>query len=114
MKTRTTLLAAATAAALGVSLPVRGAGEDPASPDAARQTLAKWVETQQIISKERKDWQDAKEILTSRIALLEAEIASGQERLSEVRTSSADVDQRRDLLNNDDRTLKTASAALSE
>src|SRR5262245_37304145 len=35
-----------------------------------RLTMDKWIETQQIISKERNDWYQGKEILTSRVELL--------------------------------------------
>ena len=39
-----------------------------------RLTLSKWIETQQIISKERNDWQQGKEILQSRIELVGKEV----------------------------------------
>ncbi|MFM8785781.1 MAG: hypothetical protein ACKOFI_11720, partial [Phycisphaerales bacterium] len=62
-------------AALSIGAPQ---GAPPAADtDAARQpsleetrlTLAKWIETQQIIAKERNDWQQGKEILQGRIDL---------------------------------------------
>ena len=41
----------------------------PADPAAqmksSREALSKWVETQQILAKEKKDWQTGKEILSS-------------------------------------------------
>ena len=64
---------------------------------------------------ERHVWslQDAREILKSRIALLDAEIAAVEKRLGEAHTASADVDRKRDLLENDDAALRSASAALA-
>ncbi len=113
MNQKTAFLALATVLAIAPVSRVPGANEGSQSVDETRQTLARWVETQQIISKEKKDWQDAQEILKSRIALLEAEIASVDKRLGEARTASADVNRRHDLLTNDDAALRSAAAALA-
>jgi hypothetical protein len=69
----------------------------PAAPtlDGARGTLDKWVETQQIISRERKDWQQARELLTSRIQLVKDEIAQLRLKVDETHKSEQDFQQSR-------------------
>src|SRR5688572_10148139 len=86
-------------ALLAVSLLAAGAGVraeesgPPKSLDAARSTLEKWVETQTIISKERKDWLQGKEILQSRIEAFKKEIAQIEERLKQTRTDKGEADK---------------------
>jgi len=41
--------------------------------EATRETLTKWVETKQLISKEKSDWASGKDILEDRVRLAEAE-----------------------------------------
>ena len=86
---------AAVALCLVVHPSVRAADAPPAAPGAtpagapsaglegARGNLDKWVETQQIISREKKDWQQARELLTSRIQLVKSEIAELRTSLEE-------------------------------
>ena len=54
----------------------------PAPPtlEETRLTMDKWLETQQIISKERKDWQQGKEILLGRLELVKKEVATIEEK----------------------------------
>jgi hypothetical protein len=82
--------------------------------DSARSTLAKWMETQQIISRERADWQEGKEVLQQRIALMENEIGALDERTEKARASIAEADdKRRDVVAEND-ALKSATASLTE
>lgn len=69
------------------------AAEPPASGtiDEARSTLARWTETQQIISKETRDWQQGKEILQSRIGQVRAELQATREKLAELDKQGAEV-----------------------
>ena len=60
---------------------------------AARSTLEKWVETQTIISREKKDWQQGKEILVSRIEAVKKEIAQIEERLKQARADKGEADK---------------------
>ena len=53
--------------------------------DQTKSVLGKWVATQELIFKERKAWQQEHEILTSRIELLDKEIAAQQQKLDESR-----------------------------
>ena len=45
-------------------------GSDEPTLEETRLSMSKWIETQQIISKERNDWQQGKEILNSRLELV--------------------------------------------
>lgn len=82
--------------------------------ESARATLARWVETQQIISREREDWQIGKEVLEQRISLLEREIATIDQGLAEVRASAGEADRRKGEMMDEERTLENATAVLQE
>ena len=68
---------------------------DEATPDSARETLAKWVETQQLIAKEKREWADGKEILTSRIDVLKGEIEAVKGKLADARKTAADANSKK-------------------
>jgi hypothetical protein len=74
--------------AAGVLLAAGGTvrAQDASVLDTARETLAKWVETQRVISEERRNWEEGKEILDRRIALLESEIKTLEARIAESRS----------------------------
>jgi hypothetical protein len=57
----------------------------------ARSTLEKWVETRQLISKARSDWQSDKELLGQTVALYERELKSLDEQMSKVSTNTTQV-----------------------
>ncbi len=76
---------------LAASEPNSGA----ATPDGARASLAKWVETQQLIAKEKQEWQDGKLILQSRIDAVNGEIAALKERMGETRRTAAEANQKK-------------------
>jgi hypothetical protein len=64
-----------------------------------RMAMGKWIETQQLISKERNDWQQGKGILAGRVELLQKEITTLQEKIAEAESSVAECDRKRtDLL----------------
>src|SRR5690349_15911082 len=56
-----------------------------------RSTLEKWVETRQLISKTRADWQTDKETLEQTVALYERELKSISEQMSKVSTNNVQV-----------------------
>ena len=73
---RKSSLAALPLLLLGAAL---GRADTPApseSPESVRALLTKWSETQQILSKEREEWKQGKEVLISRIELLKGEVAA--------------------------------------
>jgi transposase-like protein len=86
----------------------------PPSLEETRLTMGKWIETQQIMSKERKDWQQGKEILVGRLELVKQEVATLEEKIAEAESSVAEADKKRnELLAENDR-LKAASTQLTE
>jgi len=74
-----------------------GGGETPTREEieATRAALSRWVETQEIISREKKDWQQAKEILLSRIDIVKKEIVQVEEKLAQARTGEHESDKAR-------------------
>ncbi len=78
-----------------------------------RLTLGKWIETQQIISKERNDWQQGREILQSRLELVKKELATLDEKVAQARASVAETDATRAKLVADNDALKATGAELA-
>ena len=67
-----------------------------ATLEETRLTMDKWLETQQIISRERKDWQQGREILLGRIDLIKKEIASLEEKTRETEAIVVEANKKRD------------------
>jgi len=76
--------------------------------------MDKWIETQQIISKERKDWQQGKEILVGRLELVKNEVAALEEKIKQAESGVAEASRKRDALLAENDQLKAAGAQLSE
>ncbi len=92
------------------------AAQDPPAPtlEESRLRMGKWIETQQIISKERKDWQQGKEILQGRLELLKKEVSSLEERIRQAESGVAEANKKRDELLAENDQLKAAGAQLNE
>ena len=97
--------------------------ESDATPKAptleeTRLTLSKWIETQQIISKERNDWQQGKEILEGRIDLVGKEVSVLKERIAQSEAAVAESDRKKqELVAQNDRLKETTGkldAAVAE
>lgn len=72
------------------------AAETSSSPMAqTRSTLEQWVQTRQLISKTRSDWDADKEMLAQTTALYERELKSIAEQMSKVSTNNAQVEKER-------------------
>ncbi len=78
-----------------------------------RTVLEKWVETQKIISKEKKDFAISREMLNERIELVGREIESLQEKISQAKESIAEADKKRAEMLGENEKLKQASESLS-
>jgi gas vesicle protein len=79
-----------------------------------RVTMDKWIETQQIIAKERNEWQQGNEILRGRLDLVKTEIGSLEEKITQAKSSVEETDKKRnDLLAENDQ-LKATSSELTE
>ncbi len=111
---------AAMAAASVWGLPVRqdaGQGNKPAAPPSLEETrlaMGKWIETQQIISKERKEWQQGKEILLGRLELIKQEVGVLDETIKEAEASVAESNAKRDQLLAENEALKSAGSRLAD
>ncbi len=60
-----------------------------------RSTLEKWVETRQLISKTKSDWQSDKEMLEQTAQLLERELQGLEEQFAKLGTNSTQVEKER-------------------
>lgn len=74
-----------------------------------RTGIEQWVQTRQLVSRTRSDWEAEKEILGQSKALFERELASIADQLGKVSTNSTQVDRERASAEKD---LKDANAAL--
>jgi uncharacterized protein DUF3450 len=106
-------------AALGTLLLVSAAATAPAQDgnrtlDETRLTMGKWIETQQILSKERLEWQQGKEILLARLELLRKDVAGFEEKIREAQSSVASVEQKRAELTAQNDQLVAVNAHLAE
>ena len=86
----------------------------PRSLEETREIMGKWIETQQIIAKERNDWQLGKEVLTNRIDLIKTESSGLQEKIKQAEASVAETDKTRDELLAEDALLVAADDQLRE
>lgn len=68
------------------------------SIEATRTSIEKWVEARQLITREKREWQSAREMLTDRTALLKREAENLRTRIAEATESIADADRKRAAL----------------
>lgn len=63
-----------------------------------REVLGKWIETQQILSKEQAEWQQGREVLGSRIEVMRREVLGLQEKVAETKKRIAETQVKRAAL----------------
>lgn len=102
------------APAPGVNKDAPGANKAAPTLDETRLTLSKWIETQQIISKERNDWQQGKEILQGRIELVGKEVGILKDRIKQSEAAVEESNKKRDELVAENDALKVSGAQLGE
>ena len=85
----------------------------PPTLEETRLKMDKWLETQQIISRERKDWQQGKEILLSRLELVKKEIATLEEKNKQAESSVTEANKKRSELLAENDQLTAAGAQLT-
>jgi FtsZ-binding cell division protein ZapB len=78
--------------------PMKVTSETAPIIDATRETLSKWVETKQMISKERSEWATGKDILEDRVRLAQAETDTVRDKLKEISAAVAEAQKKRDEL----------------
>lgn len=76
------------------------AAQDPGASriEGARGVLGELMETQRLISKEKREWALSREILRSRIEVVQREIAALRERIGEAEASIVEADEKRSEL----------------
>jgi FtsZ-binding cell division protein ZapB len=77
--------------------------------EATRETLTKWVETKQLISKEKSEWASGKDILEDRVRLAQAETTTVRDKLKEISTAVAEAQKKRDELATQNDKLKATA-----
>lgn len=114
---RSTVALCALAAALagvGANRVAQGVGGTGSTElEETRIKMGKWIETQQLISKERKDWQQGKEVLVGRLELVQQETASLHEKITDKHTELDGAKLKRDLLLDQNDDLKASAAKLA-
>jgi gas vesicle protein len=81
--------------------------------ESARTALDRWVESQQMLSRERSEWQEGKELLQARAELLKSEIAALQEKITQAQQGVAEVEKKKNELIAQNETLKACSGELA-
>lgn len=89
--------------------PLAAQEQNVPSIDEARTALEEWVETERIISKEKKDLALSKEVLGERIELVKQEIETLREKISAAEESIAEADKKRNELIQENDRLKESS-----
>jgi hypothetical protein len=106
-------LAVALSLAAGAWAPGAESGSDAEVLSSTRDTIARWVEVQQILSRERQEWQLAREMLQERIALLEDEIAGLETKTDEARGGIAEAERKGRELREEDGEQREATETLA-
>src|SRR5258705_567766 len=113
-----TLLFVAAAGAAVSAMPALqdGSGAAGAKPtlEETRLAMEKWIQTQQTISKERKEWQQGKDILVGRLELVKPEGLSLEKKISDADASAKEAAKKRDALVAENDELKATVAKLVE
>jgi len=102
--------------AMAVSLQSSAQSTDESSPgiDDARAKLAEWVDVRRIISKEKRDWALAKELLNERIELVQREIDSLNDKIADAEKSITEADKKRQELIEENDKFKEVSSSLDQ
>ena len=77
--------------------PSQDGGSEPTLEE-TRITMGKWIETQQLIGRERNDWNQSREILRGRIELVGKEVATLGESIKESEKAVAESARKMDEL----------------
>lgn len=95
------------------ALAFAASGETPSVDiEGTRSALESWVETERLLSEERRDLVLARELLNERILLMEREVASFREKIDDASQSITEADKKRQELLADNQALEAAAASL--
>ena len=80
----------------GLVIPASTTADEHAQElETTRAALEKWVETRTLISQEKRDWEEGRQILEERIGLVQREIDSLRQRQGEAEENIAEADGKR-------------------
>lgn len=79
-----------------------------------RAILGKWLEIQQTIAREQRDWQQGREVLQSRIEIVRREVAELDERLAKARQKLDEAEKAKNAIAVETVALKESAAKLAE
>jgi hypothetical protein len=102
---------ASSAGPVQVATPTLG-DESARTLEETRLTMGKWIEIQQIIAKERKEWQQGREILLGRLELLRQEVATLEQKIQEAQSAVLEAEEKRAALEVENQELVAADAQL--
>jgi len=91
-----------------------GGNDDGPTLEETRLSMSKWIETQQILSKERNEWQQGKEILAGRLELVRKETSTLDQSIRAAQEQIADTEQKRDELLAESAKLDAQAARMAE
>jgi predicted RNase H-like nuclease (RuvC/YqgF family) len=86
--------------------------DNPVDFDSTRTKIQKWVETEQLISEKKADWQEGKGILEARIELLQSQVDDYKSRIEEAESEIAKSDEQKAELESKNQALKSATETL--
>jgi hypothetical protein len=84
------------------------------SLEQTRLTMDKWLETEHILSSERREWQQAREVLQGRLELMRNEVAKLEQSLSEAKASREEAERKQAELVSERTGLEVATGKLVE
>jgi hypothetical protein len=94
----------------------QGGQDERAKPPTLEETrlaLGKWIETQQIIVRERNEWQQGQSMLRGRLELVKSEVAALEEKIAQAQAKVEEADLKRDELLAQKGELEAAGVQLS-
>jgi hypothetical protein len=99
---------------LAGAIPAQGT-EKAAQPslEEVREARRKWIETQQLITKERNDWTQGKDLLLSRLELVKKEVATLEEGIRQAEATVAKTTGRHEQMLAENERLKASSTNLT-
>jgi septal ring factor EnvC (AmiA/AmiB activator) len=89
-----------------------GSESDVNKTQSTKVAMEKWIETQRVISQEKRDLALSKETLNDRIAVVQREIESLQSKITDAESSIAEADKKRAEMVEENEKLKMASNSL--
>ncbi len=102
------VMAGITALGLTLCLPLLAQGQKNNKIEESRTIIQEWVKTRQIISKEKNDWREQKELIEFRIDLFKSEIEDLDKAISDAEEAASDAERKREELQLQSNSFKSA------